>query len=459
MRSSLKIPRNISRTVRVSQIFSEYSSVIKRRSSRVASFSPAASASLCGFVPARLGMSSAEDAADAAELRRQLEAARLEIARERARNGDHAAEIKLLKQRHVEAHTAVEREEEALTNSLMKKLEKVNSEKREMLMRVEQEEEFLTNQLQKRLDRVVREKAELEAQCHALRRRQESVREESGAPSPLDARDAELRRLTREKVDLERQLEAEQECIMNKLHKQNAGLERERRTLRAECETLRKQVDELSTEKARLGREKVALENTMEAEEEHIVNRLQTQMLELFQRNQALQRRLEAASETPSVVSESDASEDERERLRDRAGGFGRHPHHHHPAAHPPWERDMYAAASAGRRRSQGSWSLSSAERVPAASSAQRRPTSGGPARGGGSGGGGGGDAGGGGAGHATGAANHGGGPKAMSVGGSSATTTPRSSVATTPLSTPRGGRKENAAKDARGEDKEKMIN
>ena len=397
-------------------------------------------------------MSSAEDAADAAELRRQLEAARLEIARERARNGDHAAEIKLLKQRHVEAHTAVEREEEALTNSLMKKLEKVNSEKREMLMRVEQEEEFLTNQLQKRLDRVVREKAELEAQCHALRRRQESVREESGAPSPLDARDAELRRLTREKVDLERQLEAEQECIVNKLHKQNAGLERERRTLRAECETLRKQVDELSTEKARLGREKVALENTMEAEEEHIVNRLQTQMLELFQRNQALQRRLEAASETPSVVSESDASEDERERLRDRAGGFGRHPHHH-PAAHPPWERDMYAAASAGRRRSQGSWSLSSAERVPAASSARRRPTSGGPARGGGSGGGGGGDAGGGGAGHATGAANHGGGPKAMSVGGSSATTTPRSSVATTPLSTPRGGREEIAAGDARGED------
>ena len=46
-----------------------------------------------------------------------------------------------------------------------------------------------------------------------------------------------------------------------------------------------------------------------------------------------------------------------------------------------------------------------------------------------------------------------------MSVGGSSATTTPRSSVATTPLSTPRGGRKEKDAKDARGEDKEKMIN
>ena len=57
----------------------------------------------------------------------------------------------------------MEREEEFLTNALMKKLEQVNSEKREMLMRVEQEE-FLTNALQKRLDRVVREKHELEVQ-------------------------------------------------------------------------------------------------------------------------------------------------------------------------------------------------------------------------------------------------------------------------------------------------------
>jgi len=34
----------------------------------------------------------------------------------------------------------VEQEEEFVTNKLMKKLEKMNSEKREMLLRVEQEE-------------------------------------------------------------------------------------------------------------------------------------------------------------------------------------------------------------------------------------------------------------------------------------------------------------------------------
>ena len=101
---------------------------------------------------------------DVETLGRELEAARIEAARERARAGSYAEEIRALKQRSLEAQSAVEREEEFLTNALMKKLEQVNSEKREMLMRVEQEEEFLTNALQKRLDRVVREKHELEVQ-------------------------------------------------------------------------------------------------------------------------------------------------------------------------------------------------------------------------------------------------------------------------------------------------------
>ena len=40
----------------------------------------------------------------------------------------------------------------------------------------------------------------------------------------------------------------------------------------------------------------------MEAEEESIVNRLQMQMLELFQRNKYLERRLEAGSQTRARV-------------------------------------------------------------------------------------------------------------------------------------------------------------
>ena len=272
---------------------------------------------------------------DVEALGRELEAARLEAARERARAGSYAEEIRALKQRSLEAQSAVEREEEFLTNALMKKLEQVNSEKREMLMRVEQEEEFLTNALQKRLDRVVREKHELEVQmamvtmhaADAASVRDETRRCASNARAPgvsedelrerQDALELERARLVKEKVDLERALEAEQEAIVNKLTKQTSGLRVEKDSLRHEREELRRQVESLLSDKIRLHKEKVQLENTLEQEEENIVNRLQTQMLELYRRNQILQRRLEQASgsQTPSVVSESDASEDE--------GGWG----------------------------------------------------------------------------------------------------------------------------------------
>jgi len=402
---------------------------------------------------------------DVEALGRELEAARLEAARERARAGSYAEEIRALKQRSLEAQSAVEREEEFLTNALMKKLEQVNSEKREMLMRVEQEEEFLTNSLQKRLDRVVREKHELEVQMamvtmHAaeasLSVRDETRRYASNAKTlnapgvsedelreRQDALELERARLVKEKVDLERALEAEQEAIVNKLTKQTSGLRLEKDSLRHEREELRRQVESLLSDKIRLHREKVQLENTLEQEEENIVNRLQTQMLELYRRNRILQKRLERASgsQTPSVVSESDASEDEggwghlsgktrkgKTLIRGGASVYA-------PSGHAPWERDMYASVS--RRRSVGSASASSA----------------------GTGGGRGGAAGG-----MT-------DPQigltrditkrgdeivrekadlktAMSVGGSSATTTPRSSVANTPLTTPRGARSDRGAND-----------
>lgn len=367
-------------------------------------------------------MASSEDAPDdVVELRRQLEAAKLEATRERARAGAYAAEIKSLKLKHLEAHNAVEREEELLTNNLMKKLEQVNSEKREMFMRVEQEEEYITNSLQRRLDRVLREKSELEA--HMARNDHEQAKASGELQRRHETLPAERERLIREKIELERQLEAEQEYIVNKLQKQTAGLAREKDALRADREELRRQVERLLSDKIRLRQEKAQLENTMEAEEEHIVNRLQCQMLELYQRNVMLQRRLDGSA-TPSVVSESDASEDE-------GGSFGARratPHgtpHANPRAgvaniarqhsggiqlaHAPWERDMYA--SFGRRRSQGSASASSA------GGRGGRPTSAAGGIGGGS---------------ST--------VAAMSVGGSSGATTPRSSAANTPAQTPRAG-------------------
>ena len=395
--------------------------------------------------PGARAMASSEDALDdVAELRRQLEAAKLEATRERARAGAYAAEIKSLKLKHLEAHNAVEREEELLTNNLMKKLEQVNSEKREMFMRVEQEEEYITNSLQKRLDRVLREKSELEAQM--ARHDHEQAKASGELQRRHETLSAERERLIREKVELERQLEAEQEYIVNKLQKQTAGLAREKDALRAEREELRRQVERLLSDKIRLHQEKVQLENTMEAEEESIVNRLQSQMLELYQRNMMLQRRLEGSA-TPSVVSESDASEDEGGSFGARRATPNGTPHanpragvavlaRQHsggiPHAHAPWERDMYA--SFGRRRSQGSASASSA----GGRGGGGRPTS--------ANGGGGWNVGAGvgaGAGAGSGSGGIGGGSSAMapmSVGGSSGATTPRSSAANTPSATPREG-------------------
>ena len=309
---------------------------------------------------------------DVAELRRQLETMRLEAAREKARASSYAAQIEELKRQNLSAHSRVEQEEELLTNNLMKKLEKVNSEKREMLMRVEQEEEFLTNSLQKRLDRVMREKLELEAQ---MAREHEQLDKSSGdLKRRLEALSSERERLSAEKVELERQLEAEQEFIVNKLQKQTTNLAREKEQLRAEREDLRRQVEKLLSDKVRLNKEKVELENVMEAEEESIVNRLQMQMLELFQRNKYLERRLEAGSQTPSVVSESETSEDEggSHHASRRQFGHGTSPQHRswkHPHAMgiphgvggvAPWESGMYMSVQ--RRRSGGSASASGSE-------------------------------------------------------------------------------------------------
>ena len=385
---------------------------------------------------------------DVEALGRELEAARLEAARERARAGSYAEEIRALKQRSLEAQSAVEREEEFLTNSLMKKLVQVNSEKREMLMRVEQEEEFLTNALQKRLDRVMREKHELEVQMAMVTMQHSRGGDEktSASRSPTRLSEDELRlrqeeleseraRLVKEKVDLERALETEQEAIVNKLTKQTSGLRAEKDSLRHEREELRRQVESLLSDKIRLHREKVQLENTLEQEEENIVNRLQTQMLELYQRNQILQRRLEqSGSQTPSVVSESDASEDEGGWGHAHAGAHfrrrGRAPITgvYVPSGHAPWERDMYASVS--RRRSVGSASASSAGTgggrgvVAGGTMEQQLGLSRDPPKRGDEI-----------------VREKGESKTARSVGGSSATTTPRSSVANTPLTTPRGAR------------------
>lgn len=89
--------------------------------------------------------------------------------------------------------------------------------------------------------------------------------------------------LNKEKVDLENQLEAEQEYIVNKLQKQLEGLGKEKIHLQQEKAELRRQVKELHGSAEQLYREKIRLEADKEVEEESIVNRLQRQIEGLIQ--------------------------------------------------------------------------------------------------------------------------------------------------------------------------------
>ena len=126
-----------------------------------------------------------------------------------------------------------------------------------MLMRVEQEEEFLTNSLQKRLNRVMREKLELEAQ---MAREHEQLDKASGdLERRLEALSSERERLSAEKVELERQLEAEQEFIVNKIQKQTRALENKKMAV---ClARLQQQLDVALAEVADAKQENAALKN------------------------------------------------------------------------------------------------------------------------------------------------------------------------------------------------------
>ena len=71
-------------------------------------------------------------------------------------------------------------------------------------------------------------------------------------------------------IDLENQLEAEQEYILNKLQKQVDKLAGEKGALAKEKSDLQRQITDLGASVERLNRDKVVLEQQMEMEEENI---------------------------------------------------------------------------------------------------------------------------------------------------------------------------------------------
>lgn len=104
-----------------------------------------------------------------------------------------------------------------------------------------------------------------------------------------------MTQLGHEKAQLENALEAEQEHISNKLTRKLSKLSDDKAVLQKKQTELQRQVADLEAAVVRLSREKVNLENAMEQEEEALVNRLQRQLQQLTSAYKVLEGRLEAA--------------------------------------------------------------------------------------------------------------------------------------------------------------------
>ena len=109
----------------------------------------------------------------------------------------------------------------------------------------------------------------------------------------MDSLQSEKGKLHREKVELEKQLEVEQEYIVNRLQKRVDSLALEKERLNQEKVMLKREVNDLKAERRKLNLDKVILESTLEQEEEAIVNKLQRQIEHLQKEKRELERRIE----------------------------------------------------------------------------------------------------------------------------------------------------------------------
>ncbi|KAL6756205.1 hypothetical protein V8C86DRAFT_2654862 [Haematococcus lacustris] len=209
----------------------------------------------------------------------ELLSARDEIAVLRQRIDGLSSELRHAKEQAVAVQLQAEREEEAKTNLLMRRLEQLKREKLVLATEVEQEEEFLTNTLQKRLEKVASEKAELEVKVVELKRQTEHLA-------------AEKAKLCKEKVDLEATLELESEFIVNSLQVQLGKLGLEKKSLLREKTDLQRQVTELGQSVEKLKRDHVKLEQEMEMEEEQIANKMARQMQALVRNLRLIEEKL-----------------------------------------------------------------------------------------------------------------------------------------------------------------------
>jgi len=166
----------------------------------------------------------------------------------------------------IEKQKEVEAEEEYITMKLIKRLEKLKTEKTELVARVEREEEYLTNTLQKKLQRLEQEKVELEQKLEI---------EEEYIVNKLQK---QLDALREEKALLEQQLTGESiagiELRKVKLELEDYRRKKDRQILQLQTENseLQQQLTKCKEKYSTLSTEKLELERETEILEEHAFN-------------------------------------------------------------------------------------------------------------------------------------------------------------------------------------------
>ncbi|KAI1732202.1 coiled-coil domain-containing protein 6 [Ditylenchus destructor] len=180
------------------------------------------------FVKKSLDLLTAKNAAEAKVEQLKLRCAELEI------------ENKNIRESKVKMQVRVEQEEEYISNMLLKRIQKLKTDKELLALKYEQEEEFLTNDLMRKLMQLEGERDELATrlskdQSWVVNNLLAKIRK---LEAEIQSNHKSLEQLRREKVDLENSLEHEQEALFNTLGKRMDQLEAEKRRLQGRLDEL-----------------------------------------------------------------------------------------------------------------------------------------------------------------------------------------------------------------------------
>ena len=142
----------------------------------------------------------------------------------------------------------LEHEEEAITNQLIKRIDKLKEEKDRVVAAVDIEEEFISNTLQKQLSGLLKEKLQLEEKLHHEEKEHAEVLKR--LTETFNVRVGERNKLQSERCSLENQLEQEQERIINQMSSQIQALLTERAKIKRDNERLRGQLRSLGVSRS-----------------------------------------------------------------------------------------------------------------------------------------------------------------------------------------------------------------